>query len=142
MYEWWKALHVIAVMAWMAGLFYLPRLFVYHVAEPIGSQTSETFWIMERRLMGAIMRPAALVTLLSGGLVWFAAGYSLGDFWLLMKLLGVVGMVAFHGLLESHLLAFSRDERPRTGRYFRIINEVPTILLIWIVIWVVVKPFN
>jgi protoporphyrinogen IX oxidase len=142
MYEWAKAVHVIAVVAWMAGLFYLPRLFVYHVAEPGGSATSETFKIMERRLIAAIMRPAALVSLLSGGLVWLTAGYPVGDLWLSMKLLGVVGMFGFHGVLEGHLKAFARDERPRTGRYFRIINEVPTVLLIWIVVWVVVKPFN
>jgi putative membrane protein len=141
-YEWAKAVHVLAVIAWMAGLFYLPRLFVYHSGEAVGSTTSNTFKIMERRLLKAIMRPAALVTLISGGAVLYAAGFSMSEVWLQMKLLGVVGLVVFHGVLEIYTARFQRDERPGSGRYFRILNEVPTVLLVWIVIFAVVKPFS
>ena len=141
-YEWAKTIHILAVIAWMAGLFYLPRLFVYHSAEAAGTATSATFKIMERRLLKAIMRPAAAVTLVSGLWVLSVAGFGMTEVWLHMKLLGVVGLVVFHGLLEVYTARFQRDERPGSGRYFRILNEVPTVLLIWIVIFVVVKPFS
>ena len=140
MFLWIKALHVIAVIAWMAGLFYLPRLFVYHTAQKLGSDMDGLFKLMERRLMKAIMRPAAIVALLSGVATVQAGGIAWSEKWLSVKLLGVLGMVAYHGLLEMHLAAFAGGLRPKTERYFRIINEIPTLLLIWIVIFVVVKP--
>ena len=141
LYLWLKVVHVLAVISWMAGLFYLPRLFVYHSQEPRGSATGETFKVMERRLIKAIMRPAAIVTLISGPGLVTAAGYGFFDFWLVMKYLGVAGMVAVHVMLERYVAAF-RDDGPTPGhRFFRVLNEIPTVLLIWIVIWVVVKPW-
>jgi protoporphyrinogen IX oxidase len=137
---WIKALHVIAVIAWMAGLFYLPRLFVYHTRQMVGSETDALFQLMERRLMLAIMRPAALVTLAAGMATAVTGGILWTTPWLLAKLLGVLGLVAYHGRLEKHLSEFAKGERIYSERYFRIINEVPTVLLIWIVIFVVVKP--
>ena len=141
-YLWLKVIHILAVTAWMAGLFYLPRLFVYHTRQAVGTDSDELFKVMERRLMRAIMRPAAVVALLAGGATVSAAGFGWGTSWLLLKLLGVVGMIAYHGLLEKHLSQFAHGLRPATERYFRFINEVPTLLLIWIVICVVVKPFS
>jgi protoporphyrinogen IX oxidase len=141
-YEWVKVVHILAMISWMAGLFYLPRLFVYHTDEVVGSPADGTFKIMERRLLSAIMRPAAVVTLLSGLLLVHVGGYGFGERWLMAKLVGVVCLFGYHGLLESHVAKFAQGERGRTGRYFRIINEIPTVLLTWIVIWVVVKPFQ
>jgi len=141
-YLWLKVLHIVAVFAWMAGLFYLPRLFVYHTGQTVGSETDGLFKLMERRLMKAIMRPAAAVALLAGFATVHAAGFSFGEKWLMLKLLGVFGLVAYHGLLEQHLAAFARGERLKGERYYRFMNEVPTLLLIWIVIFVVVKPFS
>ena len=142
LYLWLKVIHIVAVVAWMAGLFYLPRLFVYHTGLTVGSDGDTLFKIMERRLMAAIMRPAALVALLAGMATVEAAGFNWGQAWLLLKLIGVLCLIGYHGLLEVHLKSFGRGERGHTRRYFRIINEVPTVLLIWIVIFVVVKPFS
>lgn len=141
MYDWLKVLHVLAVISWMAGLLYLPRLMVYHAASVVGSEQDETFKIMERRLLKAIMRPAAVVALLTGLGLIHVAGYGLGDIWLVIKLVALVGMFGVHGVLEKHVAGFARGERVRTGRYFRVLNEVPTVLMIVIVITVIVKPF-
>jgi protoporphyrinogen IX oxidase len=141
MFLWIKALHVIAVVAWMAGLFYLPRLFVYHTRQAVGSDGDELFQMMERRLMKAIMRPAGVVTLLAGIATVSAEGLAWSTPWLSAKLLGVVGLVIYHGMLEKYLASFGRGERLKTEKFYRVINEVPTVLLIWIVIFVVVKPF-
>jgi putative membrane protein len=141
-YSWLKVVHVLAVISWMAGLFYLPRLFVYH-AENIGkSELVSVFLVMERRLLKAIMRPAGLVSVVTGlWLIWAGSLFGPVPLWLWMKLLLVLGMLAFHGLLESHVARFRDGRETRPGRYFRIINEIPTLLLIGIVIFVVVKPF-
>jgi putative membrane protein len=142
MAEWVKALHILAVVSWMAGLFYLPRLLVYHCgAEPLG-ETSELFKVMERRLLAAIMRPAALVVMLSGGLLLWSGGFGLSSIWLLGKLSAVFLLLMFHGFLEISVRQFADDSRRHDARFFRIINEVPTALLIIIVIFVVVKPFQ
>jgi putative membrane protein len=140
MYEWIKALHVIAVIAWMAGMLYLPRLFVYHCDAEIGSTQSETFKVMERRLLKAIINPAMTVTWLAGLYLgwaghWFAAG------WLHGKLLLVIAMSGLHGFLARCVKDFAADRNRRSQRFYRIINEVPTVLMIGIVILVVVKPF-
>jgi protoporphyrinogen IX oxidase len=114
---------------------------VYHVDAALGSAQDETFKIMERRLLKAIMRPAAVVALFSGfGLIW-VAGFGWRDIWLVIKLLAVLGMFMAHGKLESHMLEFARGERKYGSRYFRVLNEVPTVLMIVIVVMVVVKPF-
>jgi putative membrane protein len=140
MYEWIKALHVIAVIAWMAGMLYLPRLFVYHCDAEIGSKQSETFKLMERRLLKAIINPAMAVTWLSGlYLAWAGHWFSAG--WLHGKLLLVIAMSGLHGFLARGVKDFAADRNLRSEKFYRIINEVPTVLLIGIVILVVVKPF-
>lgn len=141
-YLWVKVVHVLAVISWMAGLFYLPRLFVYH-AENIGkAELVAIFMVMERRLLKAIMRPAGAVALVTGlWLIWAGKWFGPVPIWLWLKLALVFGMLAFHGLLEAHVVRFREGREARPGRYFRIINEVPTLLLIGIVIVVIVKPF-
>jgi len=120
----------------------LPRLFVYHSEQKPGSATDETFKVMERRLMKAIMRPASVVTLLSGFGLLHILAMPFDQTWLWLKLAGVLGLVIFHGVLEVFLARFARGERKRTARFFRILNEVPTVLLVVIVIAVVVRPFS
>lgn len=141
LYLWLKAFHILAVISWMAGLFYLPRLFVYHAERGAEASLSQTFKVMERRLLKAIMRPAGAAALLSGGWLIHEGGYfDPVPLWLWLKLVCVAGMAAFHGLLEIHTARF-RDEREQSsGRYFRMINEIPTVLLIGIVVFVVLKP--
>lgn len=141
-YLWVKIIHVLAVISWMAGLFYLPRLFVYHAENIDKSELTSVFKVMERRLLKAIMRPAAVVALLSGGWMISLGGWdSPVPVWLFLKLVLVGGMVVFHGFLERHAVLFREGRETRPGRYFRILNEVPTVLLIFIVILVVGKPF-
>jgi len=138
---WLKAAHVIAVFAWMAALLYLPRLFVYHTGAAVGSELSEQFKVMERRLAMGIMWPAAVVSWIFGGLTAITAGYSSNmPAWLVVKLLLVVMLSVVHGLLHVHLREFAADLRNRRSKYFRILNEVPTLLLIGIIILVVMKP--
>jgi protoporphyrinogen IX oxidase len=139
-YEWIKALHVIAVIAWMSGMLYLPRLFVYHCDAESGSKQSETFKIMERRLLKAIINPAMVVTWLAGLYLavsghWFAAG------WLHGKLLLVLLLSGVHGFFARCVKDFAADRNVRSQKFYRFINEVPTALMIGIVILVIVKPF-
>lgn len=139
---WMKVIHILAVISWMAGLFYLPRLFVYHTENEGKSDLSGVFKVMERRLLKAIMRPAAVVALISGALLIHLGGWDQSmPPWLWLKLLLVAGMFVFHGLLELHAARFCDGRERKDGRYFRIINEVPTVLLIGIVILVIIKPF-
>jgi putative membrane protein len=140
LYLWLKALHVIAVIAWMAGMLYLPRLFVYHCEAEIGSKQSETFKVMERRLLRAIINPAMVATWVLGlWLAWDAGLFRSG--WLHAKLALVLAMSAMHGMFVRYVREFAEDRNRRTQRFYRIINEVPTLLMIAIVILVVVKPF-
>ena len=140
-YLWLKAFHIIAVVAWMAGLFYLPRLMVYHRRTAVGGETSEIFKTMERRLLKAIMYPAmGLSWLLGLSLIWVTDAFASPSLWLVVKLMAVIAMTAFHLWLAKFVNAFAEDERPRDERFFRLINEVPTVLLIVIVIMAVVKP--
>lgn len=139
---WLKVIHIVSVVAWMAGLFYLPRLFVYHRDVSPLSEASELFKVMERRLVTAIMRPAAAASLLSGVLLIIAGGFQLLQVWVLGKLAAVLLLCLYHGALEGYLRRFDRDERVRDARFFRILNEVPTLLLIIIVVFIVIKPFQ
>ena len=140
MYLWLKAFHVIAVMAWMAGMLYLPRLFVYHCAAEAGSTQSETFKVMERRLLNAIITPAMVVSWVLGlWLVWAGGAYAVG--WLHAKVVLVLVLSALHGFFVRCVRQFALDENRHSQKFYRIINEVPTILMIGIVILVVVKPF-
>jgi putative membrane protein len=140
MYDWVKALHVIAVISWMAGMLYLPRLFVYHCEAERGSKRSETFKIMERRLLKVIINPAMIVAWLAGiYLAW--AGHWLSAGWLQVKFVLVLALSGVHGFFSRCVKDFAADRNVRSERFFRIINEVPTLLMIAIVILVVVKPF-
>jgi putative membrane protein len=140
LYPWIKAFHIIAVIAWMAGMLYLPRLLVYHCRAEKGSVQSETFKVMERRLLGAIVTPALIATWLLGlALGWMGGWFDSG--WLQAKLALVVALTAVHGLLARWVKAFAADRNRHSEKFYRIINEVPTILMIAIVILAVVKPF-
>jgi putative membrane protein len=139
MLPWIKALHVIAVIAWMAGLLYLPRLMVYHADAPVGSAQSETFKVMERRLLRAIMNPAMVVVWATG--LWMALTY--GWFaapWFQAKFALVLVLSGFQGILTGWVRAFAEDRNTRRARVFRVANELPTLLMIGIVILVIVKP--
>ena len=141
-YPWTKAFHVIAVIAWMAGMFYLPRLYVYHCELRRGSAESERFKVMERRLLKQIINPAMIATwtfgillVLTPGIVNWSAG------WWHVKLAMVVLMSGFHGALSRWRRDFLEDRNTRPQRYYRIANELPTVLVIVIVVMVVVRPF-
>lgn len=137
---WIKALHVIAVISWMAGLLYLPRLFVYHTVEPVGSVVGERFKVMERRLYRFIMQPAMGVAWVAGlWLAWSSFGFR--GSWLHAKLLLIVLLSVHHEFQGRWLREFAKDERRHTQRFFRLQNEIPTLLMIGIVILVIVKPF-
>ena len=141
-YLWLMVVHILAVISWMAGLFYLPRLLVYHAERGAEVVLADTFKVMERRLLQAIMRPAGLVVILSGlGLIWMGSWYGPVPVWLWLKLVLVGAMLGFHGVLEWHVVRFRDGVEVKSGRYFRVLNEVPTVVLIGIVILVVVKPF-
>ncbi len=141
-YPWIKALHILSVIAWMAGLLYLPRLFVYHAQARPGSSASETFKAMERRLLRGIMMPAMTATYIFGLLLALTPGvvdWSAG--WIYAKLAAVLALTVFHVLLARWRRDFAADRDRHSARFYRFINEVPTLLLIAIVILVVVKPF-
>jgi putative membrane protein len=140
MYEWIKALHVIAVISWMAGMLYLPRLFVYHCEAEKGSKQSETFKVMERRLMRAIINPAMIVTWLAGLYLAWAGRWYLSP-WFHAKFLLVLILSAVHGFFSRWRRDFEADRNTRSQRFYRIINEVPTLLMVLIVILVIVRPF-
>ena len=141
MYLWIKAFHVIAVIAWMAGMLYLPRLFVYHCDAEKGSVQSETFKVMERRLLKAIINPAMIVAWVLGlYLAWEGGWFRSG--WLHGKLALVLGLSAVHGLYARWVRDFAADRNTRPARFYRVWNEAPTVLLVGIVILVIVKPFQ
>lgn len=136
-----KAVHVIAVIAWMAGLLYLPRLYVYHANERVGSDTSETFKIMERRLLKAIMNPAMVVSVVLGLVMIADLGVSMvGTLWLGGKIACVFGLLVMHVAMAKWCRAFAEDRNVHSHKYFRVMNEIPTVLMIVIVVLVVVKP--
>ncbi|KZM51201.1 protoporphyrinogen oxidase HemJ [Labrenzia sp. OB1] len=140
LFLWIKSLHVIAIIAWMAGMLYLPRLFVYHAESEVGSPQSETFKVMERRLLKAIINPSMTVAWILG--LWMA--YELDawrDGWFHAKLTLVIVMSGLHGYLSRCVKTFAKDENTRTARFYRVLNEVPTVLMIGIVILVIGKPF-
>ena len=142
LYPWVKALHIVAVVAWMAGLLYLPRLFVYHAGVAAGSETSETFKVMERRLLRGIMHPALVLTygfgillaLTPGAVDWHAG-------WIHTKLALVLALTAMHYACARWRRDFAADRNRHDAKFYRIVNVVPTLILIAIVILVVVKPF-
>jgi putative membrane protein len=140
MYLYLKAFHLIAVIAWMAGMLYLPRLFVYHASAKPGSEQSETFKVMERRLLKYIMGPAMVVTWVLGITLAIDGQFLLAG-WLMAKFVLVLAMSALHGLFARWARDFHLDRNARSPRFYRIANEIPTVLLIAIVLLAVVKPF-
>jgi len=143
LYPWTKALHIIAVIAWMAAMLYLPRLFVYHSDVPAGSEMSETFKVMERRLARAIMTPAMIATWIFGLALLFTPGIIdwASDIWMHVKLTLILVLSGMHGMLIKRMKEFADDRNTRSSRHYRIINEVPTLIMIAAVILVVVRPF-
>ncbi|MGO9359770.1 MAG: protoporphyrinogen oxidase HemJ [Xanthobacteraceae bacterium] len=140
MYLWLKALHVIAVISWMAGMLYLPRLFVYHCEAAAGSIQSETFKVMERRLLRGIINPAMIVTWVVGlYLAWSGHWYTAG--WFQVKFVLVLLLSAAHGFFSARVRDFSLGRNHYSQKFYRIINEVPTVLMIGIVLLVILKPF-
>jgi protoporphyrinogen IX oxidase len=140
LYLWLKAFHIIAIIAWMAGMLYLPRLFVYHAVAEKGSVQSETFKVMERRLLRAIINPAMIAAWVLG--LWLAwSGNWLTAPWLHAKVLLVLVLSGFHGMLARWTKDFAADRNRHSQKFFRIMNEVPTLLMIAIVLLVVLKPF-
>ncbi len=139
-YPWAKAIHIIAVISWMAGMLYLPRLFVYHADAEKGSVQSETFKVMERRLMRGIINPAMAISWALGlWMAWKIFAFQGG--WLHAKLALVLLLSGMHGYLSAALRRFANDTNEKRARHWRIVNEIPTLLMIAIVILVVVKPF-
>ena len=137
-----KAFHVIAIIAWMAGLLYLPRLFVYHAESPVGSEQAKTFKVMERRLLKFITTPAMLASWVLGLILAFSGLIDWSaDGWFHLKLALVVMLSAYHGLLVKWTKDFALDRNTRSARFYRLANEVPTVLMIGIVILAIVRPF-
>ena len=140
MYLTLKAFHIVAVIAWMAGMLYLPRLFVYHSNSKQGSEQSETFKVMEQRLLNFIMTPAMIVTWLLGIVLVLQGGW-LGAPWFHAKIVLVLAMTVLHGVFSHWVKEFAFDRNRHRPKFYRIINEIPTVLLILIVVLAVVKPF-
>ena len=142
-YPWILSLHIVSVISWMAGMFYLPRLFVYHAeTAPVGSEQSEIFKVMERKLIRAIINPAMMATWIFGLCLVFTPGIiDWSSIWPWVKSAMVIGMSAFHGWLSARRKEFERDENTRSGRTYRLSNEIPTVLMLVIVFMVIPKPF-
>ena len=140
-YLFFKSIHLIAVISWMAGLLYLPRIFVYHVEKEGNEEISETFKIMERRLMMYIMNPAMILSWIFGVLLILSHGTEIHSvFWVQLKLLLVVLLTIYHFILGTYLKKFALNENKKSAKFFRIINEIPTILLILIIFVIIYKP--
>lgn len=140
-YAWIKALHVISVIAWMAGMLYLPRLFVYHVSAKSGSELSETLKVMERRLLRLIINPAMIASYAFGIWMLILNPALLQARFMQVKIVALVGMQLVHALLARYRRAFARDRNTRSARFYRILNEVPTVLMIIIVAMIIVRPW-
>ena len=139
---WYKTIHVISVISWMAAIFYLPRLFVYHSKVELGSEMDKTFQIMERRLLKIIMTPAMLLTYIFGLLTSYVYGVVALGVWLHIKMLAVLGLTIMHGFCAKWVKDFAKGENNHSEKFYRMANEVPTILMILAVTVVIVKPFE
>ena len=141
LYKLFLSLHIISVIAWMAGMLYLPRLFVYHTTKAVGSDSSETFKIMERKLLKLIINPAAIFSYIFGfALIHSIGAENLGQIWLQLKILLVLLMSGLHGYFARLVRDFEADKRTKSHKFYRIINELPTVLLIIIIFLVIFKP--
>ena len=137
---WVKAFHVMSVIAWMAALLYLPRLFIYHCGAENGSEQSETFKVMERRLLKAIATPSMIATWIFG--IWIATLQNVwSEPWFMVKLTCVLIITGIHMVYSKYTRAFTNDENLKSQKFYRVINEIPVVLMVIIVIMVIVKPF-
>ncbi len=141
-YEWFKALHVIFVICWMAGIFYLPRLFVYHTRAKIGSETDKTFQVMEYKLLKIIMNPAMIATYIFGITNAYIYGLEALGIWFHIKMTAVIVLTVIHGLLARWRKDFALGKNLHSEKFYRIFNEVPVVLMVVAVVMVVVKPFE
>ena len=143
MYEWLKAIHISFVIFWMAGLLYLPRLYVYHSVSKKGGELDRKMLEAERNLIKIIITPAMLITLISGLLLLFKYNLEVlqNSFWLQLKLILLFFLFGYSGYLTKQVKLFALGERPKSEKFFRLINEIPALMTIIIVILVVVKPF-
>ncbi|PRY75739.1 putative membrane protein [Yoonia maritima] len=141
-YDWIKAIHIMAVISWMAGMFYLPRLFVYHAERAVvGSELDQTFQVMEEKLLRVIINPAMAVTWIAGLTMLAMGAFDWGSVWAWAKIISVILMSGFHGWLSKRRKEFAAGTNTRSGRVYRLANEVPTVLMVIIVVAVVVRPF-
>ncbi len=139
-YLWAKAIHVIAVVSWMAGMLYLPRLFIYHCEAEVRSKQSETFKVMEQRLLRVIINPAMTITWVFGlWLAWHSEVYF--ETWFIVKFVSVIALSGVHGYFSASVRAFAEDRNTKPQRHWRLVNEIPTVLMIVIVVMVIVRPF-
>jgi putative membrane protein len=141
-YEIFKVLHIISIISWMAGMFYLPRLYVYHADVKIGSETDILFKLMEKRLLHIIINPSMISTLIFGLLITYIYGFKAVGIWFHIKMTSVALLLAIHGFLAKCRKNFEKGENKYSAKFFRILNEVPVILMIICVIMVVIKPFD
>lgn len=139
---WYKAIHVISIISWMAAMFYMPRLLAYHSKVTIGSEMDETFKIMERRLLKIIMTPAMISSYIFGLIVAYIYGVEAMGIWFHVKMLAVLGLTALHGLNAKWVKDFANSRNQHSEKFYRMINEVPVVLMIIAVVMVVVKPFE
>jgi len=141
-YDWFKAFHIISVIAWMAGLFYLPRLFVYHTKAKIGSEMDKTLQIMEYKLLKIIMNPAMIATYILGLINAYIYGFAVLGIWFHIKMVAIIILTIIHGLLARWRKNFALGKNVHSERFYRIFNEVPVLAMIVAVIMVIVKPFE
>ena len=141
-YEWIKTFHIVAMTSWMAGMFYLPRLYAYHAEVKVGSEQDKTFQVMESRLLRIIINPAMIATLILGLLLADIYGFRSLGVWFHIKMLAVVILLAFHGLLAKWRKDFVKGQNKKAAKFYKIINEVPVVFFIIIVSMVVIKPFE
>ena len=142
LYPWIKAVHIMAVIAWMAGLFYLPRLFVYHAERAaVGSELDQVFQVMERKLLRVIMNPAMIVAWVAGLIMIGLGAFDWGAVWAWVKIVSVLAMTWAHMWMAARRKEFATGQNTRAGRTYRLFNEVPTVLMLFIVVAVVVRPF-
>ncbi len=139
---WYKSLHVISVISWMAAMFYMPRLFVYHTKVKIGSESDKMFQVMEKKLLRLIMTPAMISTYVFGFLVAYIYGFAALEIWFHIKMAAVLMLTMLHGLNAKWVKAFARGENKHSEKFYRIINEAPVLFMIIAVTMVVVKPFE
>jgi putative membrane protein len=141
-YLWVKTIHVLAIISWMAGMLYLPRLFVYHVGAKNGGELSETLKIMERRLLRYIINPAMIVSLATGAWLLASKSFLFHESYMQIKLAGVFGLVVTHIFLARARRMFARDQNQHSAKFFRILNEVPTVFMVLIIIMVIIHPWS